>query len=95
MSYIQASLSARDIVITADENVSGVMGDGNCYVSIEFVILALLRDSDRRSFNDAIAEVAENPSVHVEEFPLHINDVRFADACVDAYLQISKELTPR
>jgi uncharacterized protein (UPF0261 family) len=35
------------------------------------------------------------PSVRVEELPLHINDVRFADACVDAFVQLPKELTPR
>jgi uncharacterized protein (UPF0261 family) len=33
--------------------------------------------------------------VQVEELPLHINDVRFADACVDAFVQLPKELTPR
>jgi uncharacterized protein (UPF0261 family) len=29
-------------------------------------------------------------SVKVEELPLHINDNRFADACVDAFVQIAK-----
>jgi uncharacterized protein (UPF0261 family) len=36
-----------------------------------------------------------NPEVHVEELPLHLNDPRFADACVNAFVEISKELRPR
>jgi uncharacterized protein (UPF0261 family) len=32
--------------------------------------------------------------VQVEELPLHINDTRFADACVDAFSKISKESMP-
>ena len=36
-----------------------------------------------------------NPRVHMQEFPLHVNDPRFADACVNAYVEISKELRPK
>jgi uncharacterized protein (UPF0261 family) len=29
-------------------------------------------------------------SVRVEELPLHVNDTPFADACVDAFLEMVK-----
>ena len=32
-----------------------------------------------------------NPAIPVDVLPLHINDVRFADACADAFLQINDE----
>jgi uncharacterized protein (UPF0261 family) len=50
------------------------------------------RSEEYRVFTEAL-KADLNHSVHLEELPLHINDVRFADACVDAYVQISKELT--
>jgi uncharacterized protein (UPF0261 family) len=33
--------------------------------------------------------------VRVEELPLHINDARFGDACVDAFVEIAKTRTPK
>jgi uncharacterized protein (UPF0261 family) len=52
------------------------------------------RPEEYRAFTEAL-KADLNPSVHVEELPLHINDVRFADACVDAFVQIPKGSTPR
>jgi uncharacterized protein (UPF0261 family) len=52
------------------------------------------RSEEYRAFADTL-EANLNKGIRVEEFPLHINDVRFADACVDAYLQISKESKPK
>jgi len=34
-------------------------------------------------------------SVRVEELPLHVNDTAFADACVDAFLEIAQDVTQR
>jgi uncharacterized protein (UPF0261 family) len=50
------------------------------------------RPEEYRIFAEALKDNL-NPDVQVEEFPLHINDVRFADACVDAFVQIPKEST--
>jgi len=52
------------------------------------------RPEEYRVFAEAL-KTNLNHSVHVEELPLHINDVRFADACVSAYVQISKELAQK
>ena len=50
------------------------------------------RPEEYRVFTEAL-KANLNPDAKVEELPLHINDARFADACVDAFVQISKEST--
>lgn len=52
------------------------------------------RPEEYRIFVDTLRANLK-PSVHVEEFPLHVNDPRFADACVAAYVEISEELRPK
>lgn len=52
------------------------------------------RPEEYRAFTDALKDNLDH-GVHVEELPLHINDARFADACVDAFVQIPKGSTPR
>jgi uncharacterized protein (UPF0261 family) len=52
------------------------------------------RPEEYRAFTEAL-KTNLNPRVHVEELPLHINDARFADACVDAFMQIPKDSKPR
>jgi uncharacterized protein (UPF0261 family) len=52
------------------------------------------RPEEYRGFLDALkANLREG--IHVEEIPRHINDVKFADACVNAFLEIAKEPKPR
>jgi uncharacterized protein (UPF0261 family) len=52
------------------------------------------RPEEYRAFTEALRANLDH-GVHVEELPLHINDARFADACVDAFVQIPKDSTPR
>jgi uncharacterized protein (UPF0261 family) len=52
------------------------------------------RPDEYRAFTNAL-KASLDPAVRVEEFPLHINDARFADACVDAFLEIAKDWKPR
>ncbi len=52
------------------------------------------RPEEYRIFTETL-KANLNPRVQVEEFPLHVNDPRFADACVKAFLQISKEIRPK
>ncbi|HVA94007.1 MAG TPA: Tm-1-like ATP-binding domain-containing protein [Candidatus Dormibacteraeota bacterium] len=52
------------------------------------------RPEEYRIFADTL-KANLDPRVRVEEFPLHINDARFADACVDAFVQIAKESRPK
>ena len=52
------------------------------------------RPDEYRAFTNAL-KASLHPAVRVEEFPLHINDARFADACVDAFLEIAKDWKPR
>lgn len=52
------------------------------------------RPEEYRAFSETL-KANLNRDVHVEELLLHINDARFADACVDALVQILKEPKPR
>jgi uncharacterized protein (UPF0261 family) len=52
------------------------------------------RPEEYREFADSL-KANLNPGVRVEELPLHVNDPKFADACVDAFAQISQEVRPR
>jgi uncharacterized protein (UPF0261 family) len=52
------------------------------------------RPDEYRAFTETL-KANLNHGVHVEELPLHVNDPRFADACVDAFVQISRELNPK
>jgi uncharacterized protein (UPF0261 family) len=52
------------------------------------------RPDEYRAFTECLKSNL-NSGVRVQELPLHVNDPKFADACVDAYVQISKELRPR
>ncbi|MGH9691348.1 MAG: Tm-1-like ATP-binding domain-containing protein [Candidatus Acidiferrales bacterium] len=52
------------------------------------------RPEEYHAFTEAL-KTNLNRGVHVEELPLHINDAKFADACVDAFVQILKESKPR
>jgi uncharacterized protein (UPF0261 family) len=52
------------------------------------------RPEEYRVFISAL-ESNLNPGIRVEELPLHINDVRFADACVDAFEEIAEGSIPR
>jgi uncharacterized protein (UPF0261 family) len=47
------------------------------------------RPGEYRVFTDALK--ARLHGVDVQELPLHINDTAFADACVDAFLEIVKD----
>src|SRR6266566_59490 len=51
------------------------------------------RPEDYRIFVDTLKSRLK--SVRVEELPLHVNDTAFADACVDAFLQIAQDATQR
>ena len=46
------------------------------------------RPEDYRIFVDCLKPRLK--SAHIEELPLHINDKMFADACVDAFVEIAK-----
>ena len=48
------------------------------------------RPEEYQAFTDTL-KANLNPAIPVEVLPLHINDVRFGDACVNAFLQIYKE----
>ncbi len=48
------------------------------------------RPEEYRAFTETL-KANLNRGVRVEELPLHINDAKFADACVDAFVQILKE----
>jgi uncharacterized protein (UPF0261 family) len=52
------------------------------------------RPEEYRAFAETL-KANLKPGVQVDELPLHVNDPKFADACVDAYVQISKEPGPR
>jgi uncharacterized protein (UPF0261 family) len=52
------------------------------------------RPEEYQAFTDAL-KAHLNPAIPIDVLPLHINDVRFADACVDAFLQIYKESKPK
>jgi uncharacterized protein (UPF0261 family) len=52
------------------------------------------RPDEYRIFADTL-KANLKPGIKVQELPLHVNDPRFADACVDAYVQISKEPNAR
>jgi|HubBroStandDraft_6_1064221.scaffolds.fasta_scaffold10405_5 uncharacterized protein (UPF0261 family) len=52
------------------------------------------RPEEYSAFTTAL-RASLNSRVGVQELPLHVNDPRFADACVDAFVQISKEVRPR
>src|SRR5262249_58891603 len=51
------------------------------------------RPEDYRIFVDTLKSHLK--SARVEELPLHVNDTAFADACVDAFLEIAQEVTQR
>ena len=51
------------------------------------------RPEEYRTFIDALK--AHLCTAEVEELPLHINDPKFADACVDAFVEIAKDAKPR
>lgn len=46
------------------------------------------RPEEYRAFTDALTAHLDRARIHIEELPLHINDARFADACVDAFVAI-------
>ena len=46
------------------------------------------RPEEYRVFTDALTAHLDRARIHIEELPLHINDVRFADVCVDAFVAI-------
>lgn len=48
------------------------------------------RTEEYRRFTDALKSNLKK-RVHVEELPLHINDVKFADACVNAFMEMARE----
>jgi uncharacterized protein (UPF0261 family) len=49
------------------------------------------RAEDYQIFVDTLKSHVK--SVRVEELPLHVNDTAFADACVDAFLEIAQDVT--
>jgi uncharacterized protein (UPF0261 family) len=51
------------------------------------------RPEDYRIFVDTLKSRLK--SVRVEELSLHINDTAFADACVDAFLEMAQDVTQR
>jgi uncharacterized protein (UPF0261 family) len=52
------------------------------------------RPDEYREFTDAL-KASLNKGIRVDELPLHINDARFADACVSAFMEIAKESNPK
>ena len=48
------------------------------------------RPEEYRIFTETLQANLKH-EIPAEEFPLHINDARFADACVDAFMEIAKE----
>jgi len=46
------------------------------------------RPEEYRAFTDALTAHLDRARIHVEELPFHINDTAFADACVDAFVDI-------
>lgn len=46
------------------------------------------RPEDYRMFTDSL--VKQVKSARIDELPLHVNDPQFADACVDAFLELTK-----
>jgi uncharacterized protein (UPF0261 family) len=52
------------------------------------------RPEEYRAFADAL-KTNLRKSIEVQELALHINDVRFADACVDAFVEITREPFPK
>jgi uncharacterized protein (UPF0261 family) len=51
------------------------------------------RSEDYQIFVDTLKSHLK--SVRVKELPLHVNDTAFADACVDAFLEIAQDVTQR
>jgi uncharacterized protein (UPF0261 family) len=47
------------------------------------------RPGEYRAFTDALEAHLDRARIRIEELPLHINDARFADACVDAFVDIA------
>lgn len=52
------------------------------------------RPDEYRAFTERL-KANLNSNVSVREFPLHVNDPKFADACVEAFVEISEEVGPR
>jgi uncharacterized protein (UPF0261 family) len=46
------------------------------------------RPEEYRAFTDVLNAHLDRARIHIEELPFHINDARFADACVDAFVDI-------
>jgi uncharacterized protein (UPF0261 family) len=53
------------------------------------------RPEEYRAFTDALTAHLDGARIDVEELPLHINDTAFADACVDAFVDISRGKRPQ
>jgi uncharacterized protein (UPF0261 family) len=51
------------------------------------------RPEEYRAFTDALK--IHLKGARIQELPLHINDPAFADACVDAFVEIAKDHAPR
>lgn len=47
------------------------------------------RPEDYRGFLDSLKQQVK--SARIDELPLHVNDPKFADACVDAFVEIAKQ----
>jgi uncharacterized protein (UPF0261 family) len=50
------------------------------------------RPGEYQAFTDALKAHLDGARIRIEELPLHINDARFADACVDAFVDIAQGL---
>jgi uncharacterized protein (UPF0261 family) len=52
------------------------------------------RPEEYRVFIDALRTNLRS-AIDVQELPLHINDAQFADACVEAFVEITRDTNPR
>lgn len=80
MSQVAASTAEIKAILTRDE---GLVVELKRWVAKDAT-------DHGQAFTDTL-RANLNPAIPVEVLPLHINDVRFGDACVNAFLQIYEE----